>query len=281
MLPLKKLFFTLFLCIFTIIIFAQNNSTRYYAMDYMKVESSNVKDYLACEKAWKKIHMAKKESGAIEGWGLEQIISPMGSSTEYNFVTRQVFKDRNQLAEYQSKKYFPENWKSLLTAEEIELVNRTGELRTHVKNEVWSSEEREVAADMSDADYAVINYFKMPDNVGRADHLKVEREFWKPFHQHNIKEGKMKGWVLLNRELPMGSDYEYDLVTVDVYKDLHQFWAPFDEANFSRLNNGKSSEEIFEKTRAVGIRRSAEIRKSLDSTFSPNSMTTSKPSMKN
>ena len=161
----------------------------------MKVESTNVQDYLACERAWKKIHTANKEAGAIEGWGLEQIISPSGSATEYNFVTRQVFKDRKQLAEYQSKKYFPENGKTLLTPEEIKLVNRTGELRIYVKNEVWSSEEREVAEDMSDADYAVINYFKMSDNVVRDDHLNVERKFWKPFHQQNIKEGKMKGWI--------------------------------------------------------------------------------------
>jgi len=268
MLHLKKLFFSLLLLLLsTIIVFAQNSSTRYYVMDYMKVEPSNVKDYLACEKAWKKIHMTKKEAGAIEGWGLEQIISPVGASTEYNFVTRQVFKDKKQLAEYQSKKYFPENWKSLLTAEEIELVNRTGELRTHVKNEIWSSEEREIAEDMSDAEYAVVNYFKMPENIRRADHLTVERKFWKPFHQHNIKEGKMKGWILLNRQLPMGTDYEYDIVTVDVYKDLHQFWAPFDETSFAKLNNGKSIEEVFAKTRAAGTRGSAEIRKSLDSTF--------------
>ena len=267
MLTLKKLFFSLLLCLLPIIIFAQNNSTRYYVMDYMKVEPTNVQDYLACEKAWKKIHIAKKEAGAIEGWGLEQIISPVGSITEYNFVTRQVFKDKKQLAEYQSKRYFPENWESLLTPEEIKLVNRTGKLRTHVKNEVWSSEERVIAEDMSDADYAVINYFKMPANVMRDDHLKVERKFWKPYHQQNIKEGKMKGWVLLNRELPMGSDYEYDIVTVDVYKDLHQFWAPFDEASFAKFNNGKSTKEIFAETRAVGARASAEIRKSLDSTF--------------
>lgn len=266
MLTLKNYLLCMFLCFFAGTISSQNSTTRYYVMDYMKVESDNVEAYLACEKAWKKIHLHKVESGAIQGWGLERIVSPLGSTTEYNFVTRQIFKDRNQLAEYQSNRYFPENWESLLTPKEIELVNKTDKLRTHVKSEIWSAEEREMDEDMSNADYAVINYFKIPKDGSRADHLSMERELWMPFHQMKIQEGKMKAWILLNRELPMGSDYDYDVVTVDVYKDLHQFWAPFDEAGFTKLHAGKSMEDLWAKTVEAGTRRSAEIRKSLDST---------------
>lgn len=266
MLSQKNYLLGILLCFFASTISSQNSATRYYVMDYMKVESNNVENYLACEKAWKKIHLHKVESGAIEGWGLERIVSPVGSSTEYNFVTRQIFKDRNQLAEYQSNKYFPDNWESLLTPKEIELVNQTGKLRTHVKSEIWSSEEREVSEDMSDSDYAVINYFKVPKGVSRTQHLNMERDLWQPFHQQKIKDGEMKAWILLNRELPMGSDYDYDIITVDVYKDLHQFWEPFDDEGFVKLHPGKSMEDLWAKTIEVGKRTSAEIRKSLDST---------------
>jgi len=244
----------------------QSTETNYYSSDYMKVEPSNIQDYLACEKAWKKIHEYNKEQGNIQGWALDQVVSPSGSSCSYNFVTRQRFKSKKQLAEYQSNSYMPENWKSLLTSEEVELVNRTTELRTRVKTEVWSAEERILADDLSDADISVINYFKMPKGVTRSDHLKMERELWMPFHKSNVSNGNSKGWVLLNRELPLGNGYEYDVVTVDLYKDMNQFWEPMDEEAFMNLHPGKSVEDIMKKTASVGLREKAEIRKSIDST---------------
>lgn len=262
----KHTFLVLALSFFAAQLQGQQTATVYYSMDYMKVAPSNVTDYLACEKAWKKIHAFKKQAGIIEGWALERVMSPTGTSTEYNFVTRQRYKDRNQLAAAQSKPFMPENWKSLLTADEIALVNRTAELRSYVKNEVWSAEERVLAPDVKEAKISVVNYFTMPSGVSRADHLKMERALWKPFHKSNMEQGKSKGWVLLNRELPMGSDYAYDLITVDLYTDMGQFWAPFDEGTFEKIHPGKSMNDIMKKSRSLGKRGSAEVRRSLDST---------------
>ncbi|MBX2815175.1 MAG: hypothetical protein KTR24_04230 [Saprospiraceae bacterium] len=239
-------------------------ASGYYSLDYMKVEPANVQDYLACEKAWKKIHAYKKEKGQIQSWALDQVMSPSGANVEYNFVTRHSYKDRHQLAAHQEGSFMPENWESLLTAEEIALVNRTGSLRTLVKSEVWSAEERVLAEDLSDANVHVFNFFKMPEGVGRSAHLEMERALWMPFHKANIKNGKSKGWVLLNRELPMGSGYGYDIATVDVYTDMGQFWEPFDAATFEKLHPGKSMNDIMEQTRALGMRKSAEVRRSVD-----------------
>lgn len=263
---LKNSLLTVIVCLIASNVFGQDSATIYYSMDYMKVEPGNTSEYLACEKAWKKIHSLKKEEGAIESWALERVMSPSGSSTAYNFVTRQRFKDRDQLAAYQTGPYFPENWKTLLTEKEIELINRTSELRTYVKGEVWSAEERVLAKDLSDANISVVNYFKIPEGKYRSDHLKMERELWMPFHKQNVEQEKMKAWVLLNRELPMGSDYGYSIITVDVYKDMHQFWEPFDSDGLAKMHPGKSLEEIMNETSEVSIRGSSEIRKAIDST---------------
>lgn len=232
----------------------------------MKVSSEMSGEYRDCERAWKKIHQFKKEQGAIEGWALERIVSPAGSSNDYNYVTRKRFKDVNQLAAYQDNPYMPENWKSLLTEKEIELVNRTNKIRTWVKSEVWSTEERILSEDVDDSQIVVVNHFSIPANKMRSDHMKMERDLWMPVHKKRIKDGSMMGWLLLQRELPIGTDHGASVATVDVYKDMAQFWQPFDEDEFLEVHPGKSMDEIWKETLAAGTRSSAEIRRAIDST---------------
>lgn len=240
--------------------------TIYYSMDYMQVEPGNHKDYLACEKAWKKIHQHQKDAGIIEGWAIEMVLSPGGTDADYNYITRQRFKGEKQLSAYLAQPYMPDNWESLLTADEVALVKRTSELRTWVKNEVWSSVERVLADDIEDAKVVVFNYFGIPEGKRRSEHFKMERDIWMPIHTARVKDGQMKGWVMLNRELPMGSMYDYGVATVDIFKDMDQFWAPFPEDYFEKIHAGKDMDDLWEQTLAVSNRLSAELRLALDST---------------
>lgn len=261
-----QLFLAISLCVlFSPYLHAQEGT--YYSFDYMKVEPQNIQDYLKLEKAWKKIHLKKVEEGLIEGWGLARVMSPAGANEAYNFVTRIKFTNKAQLVKSQSMKYMPENWKTLLTPDEIKLVQRTSELRTWVKNEVWSVEERIIADNISESEYLVFNYFDMPKGVRRSTHFNVERNLWKPFHQANIDNGNLLGWLLFNRELPMGSDYDYDVATVDLYKNMEQFWEEFDEGLFTKIHPNKTMEEIWEETMAAGNRIKAELREIIDSTW--------------
>ncbi len=255
---------SLLLCISTSILSAQEEPTIYYSMDYMMVMPDMHEDYIACEQAWKKIHAHNKSAGKIESWALMRIFSPSGSSTDYNYVTRTRFKDRHQLAAYQDNPIMPENWESLLTDDEVALVNRTSALRTYVKSELLSSQERILADDISDVGVAVLNFFKMPKGVRRTEHMKMERDLWMPFHKQSVARGKIKGWVMLQRELPMGSDYDYDVVTVDLFKNMEQFWEPFDTDALTKLNPGMSMDDIMKKTIATGNRGRVEIRKRVD-----------------
>ena len=267
-----KTFFNSFLmaaclCLFSFLATAQDDTpTSYYAMDYMLVAPGNHADYNACEKAWKKIHEHQKKAGVIESWAIERVVSPGGADADYNYVTRQKFSGEKQLATYMGQPYMPDEWKSLLTAEEVALVNRTRELRTWVKSEVWSNVDRVMSENMDDAKVVVFNYFDIPDGKTRADHFKMERDIWMPVHSARVKDGKMKGWVMLNRELPMGSMYDYGVATVDIYKDMDQFFAPFFEEYFESVHKGKDMEDLWKQTQAVSNRLSAELRVALDST---------------
>lgn len=263
-----KFFFLGAILLFSVSAVAQEEDkpTVYYSMSYMKVEPEMRKDYIALEKAWKKIHQAQVKAGAADSWTLERVVSPIGSSTAYNYITRHRFTGKKQLAAYMSGSYMPENWESLLTAEEIKLVNRTIEIREFVKEEVWSNIDMVLAEEMSDAKVNVFNYFALPKGKKRSEHYKMEEDIWMPVHEARIEANQMKGWVMLGRQLPIGSEQAYDVATVDIYTSMEQLMTSSFIDFFETVHPGKDFEDLMGQTEEVANRLRAEIRVKIDST---------------
>ena len=263
---------TLFKCFFVAVLFCFANSTataqndqptHYHVIDYMKVKPGMNDDYVKCEQAWKKIHAAKKKAGKLEDWSLYQVISPSGADAEYDYVTRNTFVGEDKLAALYENSYFPDNWTSLLTPDEIDLVMRTSEFRTIVKTEVWATAESIWASDMSDTNISVFNYFSYPEGKGRADHFRVERDIWMPVHQARINDGKLKGWVLTSMVMPAGSSMPYHDGTVDLYKDMKSMLTDPVEDYFSKLYPGKE-DALFDDTAANADLVRREVRMHVD-----------------
>jgi hypothetical protein len=246
--------------------FAQNPAPpmRYHVYEYMKVAPGMRDDYLKLEKAWKKIHLAKKQAGQLDDWSFAEQIMPAGASHEYDFVCRNSFVGADQFAKAFSDDYMPSNWQSLLTPDEVKVVERTEQLRTMVKREVWTDVERSMAPDMNKATIFVFNYFKQPAGKTRDDHTKVEKDFWLPMHAARIKDGGMKGWVLLGLDMPFGSSLPYDMATIDVYSDMKQYLTPWFEAYFTKIHPGKDPNEVMRQTFAATDLVKADVRRVVD-----------------
>jgi len=111
---------------------------QYVVVNFMKVADDNVTDYLAYEqKVWKPIHTSRVADGLAEGWGLNGLRFPGGSSQPYNFATADwydKFADlENPFTLAMAKKAYP----GLDDAALESLLNRTGALREVVRSEVW------------------------------------------------------------------------------------------------------------------------------------------------
>lgn len=238
--------------------------TRYNVYSYMKVAPGMRGDYINLEKAWKKIHLAKKRAGQLDDWSLSEMLSPSGASTEYDFVCRNTFVGEEQLANSFTGEYMPDNWQSLLTVDEIALVLRTGEIRTMVKSEVWSTIDRTVADDINKATIAVFNYFTRPDGKTRAQHIKMEKDIWKPVHDARIKDGSLKGWLMMGLEMPFGSAQPYDLATIDVYADMKAYLAPWTDSYFKKVHPGKDADQMMAQTREVSDLVKGDVRLMID-----------------
>jgi hypothetical protein len=239
-------------CFSTILVVAQTPTTvptGYTVYDYIKVAPNMRDDYLKLEKAFKKIHLAKQKAGKLDGWSFSQVVSPVGASCEYNFVTRNRFKDDAQLANLYEGTYMPDNWQSLLTAEELSLVNKVNEIRTIVKEEVYSSVDEVTGPDMSKAKFVVVNFIGSPTGKSRADHYKIEKDIWKPVHAARVKDGKMKGWLVMDLNTPFGSEMPYNSIAIDVYTDMKEYLAIWFDEYFKKVHPTKDVNDLMKQTR--------------------------------
>lgn len=239
------------------------DTTLYIAYAYMKVTPDKEAEYLKMEQAYKKLHAASQKAGNLYDWGLARIVSPYGANCEYNYVASNVLRGSDQLARYYEGAP-GSNWQSLLTKEEIDLIKRTDQIRTLVKEEVWSKADGVFSDDWQKGKIVVFNYFSSPSGKTRADHIKVEKDIWKPIHAARVKDGKMKAWILFNMEFPFGAEMPYNMATIDVYTDMKEYLAPWFNDYFKKIHPGKDSNQLIQQTQAATTLQKGEVRMMVD-----------------
>jgi hypothetical protein len=226
----------------------QAEPTTYIIYDYMKVKPGKWDDYMKLEKAFKKIHAARKKAGKMDDWGLMRVLSPAGANMEYNYVTFNVFAGDAQLANQMEGQFMPDNWSNLLTPDEFEVVMKSDEIRTLVKSEVWANLDNVVADDIKSAKISVFNYFDFPATGSHDKHVKAETDIWKPIHAARVKDGTMKGWRMHQMIMPYGAAMPYQDATVDLYADFKQYLAGWIEKYFAKVHPGKDVDALLKQT---------------------------------
>ncbi len=259
---------TNFLTLFLITLFflnatkglTQEENVSFYIMDYIKVEPGMHDEYLKLEAAWKKIHQANIKNGHYTYWGLRSISFAYGAEAEYNYITRQIFKSEAQLAAMMNEYPTPEDLGAILTKEEMDLVNRTDEIRTIVKGELWTKVDEMRDGNEEQIDVVMFNYFDSPKGKNTADYMAVQN-MWKPIHQSRMDDDAFEGWVNVQKILPLGSSEDYMMATVDLYRDMTQFIADNNFAKYFEMHYpGKKTNELLDKTAEDTERFKAELR---------------------
>lgn len=248
---LKSILLAVLFCLNINLLFAQNSTQpSYSASEYMKVKPGMHAEYLKLEKAWKKIHEANIEAGKYDFWILQSVAYPDGEAQEYNYVTRIRFQDRKQLADYIENFNVPGNLSSILTPEEVALVNRTNEIRTRVKSEVWHTVEREIPENTADNKVVVVNFLDFASTYNPSELERVQREIWKPVEKVLHTEGRQNGWVLIKKDLPQGAAEPYAYATVDMFVSMEQYLSQGDDymSYFKKAHPGKDVDKLLQET---------------------------------
>ncbi|MBT8233860.1 MAG: hypothetical protein KJN84_14605, partial [Bacteroidia bacterium] len=153
----------------------------YNSIAYMKVEPGMHDEYVELEKAWQKIHQRNIDAGKYGSWHVYQVLYPNGANESYNYIVRTHLENEDQLAAYINNYSMPDDWKSILSEEEIALIDKTSEIRTWVNSEIWATLEY-VSNEGDDNEITVFNFFSIPEGSSRTAHQKMENEVWKPVH---------------------------------------------------------------------------------------------------
>lgn len=238
--------------------------TSYNVYSYMSVSPGQRDNFLALTKAWKKIQVAKKKAGKIDDWSISRMLSPRGADSEYDYVIRTSIIGEENLAWYYETPWLMDGWQTGLTTAEISLVLHADDYRTMNKQEVWSIIDRTLADDIDKSTVAVFNYFSRPEGKTQADHIKVENDIWKPIHAARVKDGSLKGWILLRMEFPFGDAMPYDMATIDVYKDMKAYLAPFVGDYFKKIHSGKDMADLMKQTAAATTLVKGDVRMIID-----------------
>lgn len=258
-------------------LFAQTSEapTVYSMIDYMKVEPGMHADYRELEAVWRKIHQANINAGKYFKWVLQEVAFPNGTNASHNYVTRMMFRGEQQLADFMSGPFMPDNLESILTEEELAMLDRTSEIRKLVRKDLFSTAEYMEAedADFGPGHVAVFNYFASPDgrNMSPARHLQVERDHWMAAHQKNIDAGGMMAWVLLTKELPYGDSEPYHSATIDVYRNMQAYLtAASPVAYMQETNSPEQMSKIMQATNEAASLLMAEVRVKVDEVVKQN-----------
>lgn len=264
---LKALTITGLCLVFTGNVLAQTPAaapSSYLTMAYIKVAPNKMAEYLKMEKAYKKLHAAGKKANMRGDWTLYEVITPWGESCEYNFIAHDRYENAEQYAGSVEGTRLP-NWESLLTAEELDLVKRTDQIRTLVKTEVWSLTESIMPEGWDKkGKIAVFNYIANGVGKGRADHIKMEKDVWMPFHNQRVKDGKMTAWWLMSLQAPFGSSMPYNSVAVDLYPDMKSYLNNWSEEAFKKAHPTKSYDDLMKQTRENSNLVKGEVRMVVD-----------------
>ncbi len=253
---------------------AQDGPTRYLVIDYMKVQPENWGEYVQLERTWKKLHEERIKAGKLDGWVFDEIITPSGTSQEYNFITINHFLGEEKLAAFYEDSMMPEGWQSMFTLDEIDLMMRTNELRDIVKTEVYAVAEQLWAGDDDGPNSVrVVNFFKNHAGYSNADHTALEAAMWKPVHQARMDDDRMEGWVVANRVMPLshGTMAPYHSITIDFYKDMHQLMQPMEMGRYlEQVHEGKEAQELMDEMGEVVSLLHSYIRRHIDSAMPEN-----------
>lgn len=111
---------------------------------------------------------------------------------------------------------------------------------------------------------------RSPKGATRSDHLRTERELWKPAHEARCQDGKMSGWVLARKMLPYGSGDAYFNATVDLYADMEQYISNMNPTSyFEKVHAGKDLEKLYAESAAAGDLIQATVRMVVDYSDKP------------
>lgn len=205
---------------------AQNaqNAPVYVAYTYYKIAPGRFEDYKNLATAYsKKINDYLIQQGNFMSWSLYDVLTPVGTSADYNVVSVSVSNKIESLLDLSvtGREMFAKNFPDLTVQQADSIMKRFSETRTLVKKEIYMAMSNTMQSNpmAKPSKYVEVDYMT-PVPGKEAQYAKMETDKFLKVHQQRIAMNVIKGWVMLGKMFPSDSNDPTPYVTVNFVDDI-------------------------------------------------------------
>lgn len=191
---------------------------------------------------------------------LFEVHYPNGDAEPYNFVWIDFFTDFNHL-NLENQDAVKMIYSAFPNADISKMMERMESVSKNVGREVFVVHDEAFPGPGGNSNkpvkFVVVNHMKVSEaNVGK--YMAAESDIFKPMHQKRARDGNMHDWLLCQRIMPYGSEWDNNFVTVDAFNSWSQMGnvGSF-EADFKAVHPGKDIEKAM-----AAMANSRELRRS-------------------
>ncbi|HEX2718151.1 MAG TPA: hypothetical protein VHM67_10755 [Gemmatimonadaceae bacterium] len=220
---------------------------RFVVLDYMKVAPGKTDEYLRLERqVWKPVHQARIKNKQMVAWELYDVRYTADTPRQYDYVTANVY---DSFAATGADSTFEQVFRRVHGANASRLLAQTEGARVTVRSEIWRLVDGTTMRSATGAPSRYLQVDFMRSKPG-ADYVAVERDLWKPVHQHRVTAGALDQWSLFELMLPGGTSYPYDYGTVNAVSNLSALAAGVTADLFQRVHPNTPIADIARRTLA-------------------------------
>jgi hypothetical protein len=195
------------------------------------------------KETFKPIHELRKQKGKIISWYLFKVHFT-GASDEYNYVTVQYYNAWG-------KTEADDDWAALIKeqnakADPVAVSAKLRELRTIVREHIYYREANVDPKTPTPFKYVMIDFMKVKPGM-LADYMKVEKDEWRPFHQHLADNGTAAGWGFWSLIFPGGTSRTHEFVTSSRYSTYTKLSEIDYAATFKAVYPSKDAQAAFDR----------------------------------
>jgi hypothetical protein len=174
---------------------------------------------------------------------------PASDDATYDYVMMGVFQNFEDL-HLENKKFTKIAYQAFPNANIPKMVERYDAAIHVASSQVFENVAEAVpgpgGAKGSKAKFVKVNHMKVAAGNFNA-YQKMEREIFMPLHKEAIKTGTMHDWVMAQRILPFGSDWDNTFMTFDVFANWGDMNKGLPAGTFAKVHPGKNTDKIWDE----------------------------------
>jgi len=198
----------------------------FLVFEMMEVDNSQESAYWDTEDFWEKIHQQRANNDEIIGWDLWQLL-PGGEDQGYQYATVTLFSEKTAMFKggnlmKNAKAAYPD-----LTEDKLNKKLNSAADSRDLAIRIFMEQIATTSGDFTMKVGTVAFFDFMKVELGKYDaYEKAEMEVFQPMHQNQVDAGQKGSWGLIRFVVPRGSDTYASHMTVNMFNDFDQAFAP-------------------------------------------------------